>query len=177
MKTKNCLVVFFFGLFAFACLRKSKKVIVSDVSIEAVEYDSAFLEPPPPPPSIHFSTSMTLEECFVKLAAKEHPRPDDTAYNCGIYQINKQYVIFFIESKAYKKNAEEWMIKKGSEFIDKYYPIANREFESLSWKQVLEKIRAALQAFSKTAQFERSSLAKAQSITIHFDDAVNLKIK
>jgi hypothetical protein len=128
-------------------------------------------------PALHFSKSLTLKECFLKLCNKEHPEPNDTAYNFGLYQIHKHYVAFFIDSKAYKKNAEEWMVKKGSEYLDKYYPLSNSEFMYLGWKQVLDKIRSELEKFSKTASFRNSSLAKAKSITIRFDDAVFLKIK
>lgn len=150
---------------------------MSDVELKSSEFDSNFIEPPPLPPSLHFSKSMTLKECFLKLCNKEHPELTDTAYHFGVYQINKHYVAFFIDSKAYKKNAQEWMTKKGSEYLDKYYPLSNNEFKDRSWKQVLEKIRSELNEFIKTEQFKNSSLAKAKSITIGFDDAVFVKIK
>jgi hypothetical protein len=176
MKTKYFLIAFSFGLFILACNKKSKKIIISEVAIESIESDTDFIEPPPPP-SLHFSKSMTLKECFLKLSYKEHPESNDTAYNFGVYQINNQFVAFFIESKAYKKNAQEWMTKKGSEYLDKYYPLSNSEFIDFGWKQVLDKVRSGFNEFIKTEAFRNSSLAKANSLRIRFDDAVLLKIK
>jgi hypothetical protein len=155
---------------------KSKKINVSDVSFESIKPDTDFIEPPPLPP-LHFSKSMTLKECFLALSNNENPELSDTSYHFSVYQIYNQYVAFFIESKAYKKNAQEWKAKKGSQYLDKYYPLSNSEFKDLGWKQVIDKVRSELHEFIKTEAFKNSSLARAKSLTIRFDDAVFLKIK
>lgn len=176
MKSKYFLIFFTVSLLISACAEKSKKVIVTDVALETIEADESFIEPPPPP-SLHFSETLTLKGCFLKFSSKEHPKSTDTAYNFVLYKINKHYVAFFIDAKSYKKNAQEWMIKKGTDYIDKYYPLSNDEFVDLSWGQVLTKIRSELKEFIKTEQFKNSSLGKAKSITLRFDDAVFFKIK
>lgn len=160
----------------FACDQKQKKVIVSDVTLENVVPDDNFIEPPPPS-SLHLSKSMTLKECFLKMCHREQPGPTDTAYNFSLHKTNNRYVVFFIESKAHKKIAQERAAKKGSGYLNKYYPLSKNELKDLNWKQAFDKIRSELKEFAKTEQFKNSSLAKAKSITIRFDDAEFLKLK
>ncbi len=176
MKTTYFLAAIIAGTILVACnVKTTKKIEVSDVAYENLASDNSFIEPPPPP-SLHFSKSLTMHDCFVKICQNERPKPNDTAYNLGLYKINNLYVIFFIESKAYKKNAQEWMTKKDSDYLDKYYPITMREEDS-SWKQKFEIIRSALKEFSKTETFKTSSLAKAKSVKVIFDDAQVLSLK
>jgi hypothetical protein len=177
MKPLYLIVAVIVGSLAFGCAGKTREIIVTDVSLKTMEAEPDFLEPPPAPPSLRLSGAMTLKECFVKICHREKPGPTDTAYNFGLYKIKNSYVAFFIESKAYKKNAEEWMTKKGVDYLDKYYPLSKNEYKGLSWEQFLDKIRSELKKFSDTDQFKSSSLAKAKSITIRFDDAKFLRLK
>lgn len=158
-----------------SCVSKHKQIVVSDTvySTEIVEEN---LTEPPPPPRLNYSKILTLKECFSSICEKESPKVTDTLYRLGVYGVNNHFLIFFIDAKLYRKNAEEWPSKKGSDYKDKYYPILNSEFPDKNWKAVFSKIRSSLSEFSKTEEFRKSSLAKIKPLTITFDDAVDLKI-
>jgi hypothetical protein len=170
---KLILVLFFF----VACNLKTKnKIVVSDVTYENIASTDSFVEPPPPP-VLHFSQSLTLQDCFVKICQHEQPNPFDTTYRLGLYKISNSYVIFFIASNAYQKNAKEWVTKKGSDYLDKYYPVTLKEEKDSGWEYKIEEIRSALKEFSRTETFKTSSLAKVKSLKVIFDDAQVLLIK
>lgn len=177
MKTNSLQKLIIAVFFFVACNLKTKtKIVVSEVTYEDIASTDSFVEPPPPP-VLHFSQSLTLQDCFVKICQHEQPNPFDTTYRLGLYKIFNSYVIFFIESKAFQKNAKEWVTKKGSDYLDKYYPVTLKEEIDSNWEFKIEKIRSALKEFSKTETFKASSLAKAKSIKVIFDDAQVLPLK
>lgn len=161
-----------------SCKRKSEQITVTDVSMVAVKEDSALIEPPPPPPpSLHLSKPLTLQECFVQLSNNEHPEPADTVFHLGLYQIDDQYVVYFIDAKRYQQDMQDRMEKKASQYLNKYYPLKNTEFTDPAWEQVQHKIKTELTKFAATDSFKHSSLAKAGSISIRFEDGSSLRIK
>lgn len=178
MRTQYFLIPLLVALLAVSCKGRSEQIIVSDVSMETIKEDSGFIEPPPPPPaSLHLSGSLTLQECLLQISNNEHPEPSDTVFHLGLYQIDNQYVVFFIDSKRYQQDIQDRMRKKTSQYLDKYYPLKNTEFTDLSWEQVLNKIKTELTRFSATKFFKNSSLAKAGSITIQCEDGTSLQLK
>lgn len=176
MKTQIIFTLLFGTLITCSCVSRHTETEISETVLKSEITDSNFIQPPPPAAQ-HFSKLFTLNACFAAICQKENPKPTDTLYYLGLYKMDNHYVVFFIDAGAYKKNADEWLTKKGSDYKDKYYAIADSEFPDKTWKVVVVSIRNSLSAFTKTEPFTKSALAKCKALTVRFDDAVYLKIK
>lgn len=165
MKTSYFILALVFVQLAIACNSQQKKVvIVSDVSYEEKE------QPEPPPPSFSCASSFTLKEYFLKICTTEKPKKDSIAFNFMFWDSENCYAIGLNPS-------EESTAKKDNAPFSKYYSLSKNEYKNLAWNQVLNKIKSQLKEFSKTKEFENSSLSKAKTITIKFDDGDLISLK
>ena len=144
---------------------------VEDISMTETERAA----PEPPPPSFSCSNSVTLQEWFFKLCDTEKPRNDVIAYNFGLFETDNCYAIHLIDSNEMDDLAAAR--KEGTGTFFNYYPLSKNEYEALEWKQVLNKIKSQLEEFVNTEKFKNSSLAKAKTITMRFDDGDLLGLK
>ena len=133
--------------------------------------------PEPPPPSFSCSNSVTLQEWFFKLCDAVKPEKNVIAYNFGLFQTDSCYAIHLVDSIQYEKNDRDTARKNEPDTSVSYYPLSKGEYEALEWKQVLNKIKSQVKEFLNTEKFKNSYLAKAETITMHFDDGDLLRLK
>lgn len=172
MRTLCFILALFFGHLILAC-KHNTQVQMKDITTIAESVPA----PEPPPPSFSCSNSVTLQEWFFKLCDTEKPEKDIIAYNFELFETENCYAIHLIHAKEYEKEDQVPTGKNDPENSDNYYPLSKNEYKELNWKQTLNKIRSQLNEFVKTEKFKNSSLAKAKTITIRFDDGDMLRLK
>ena len=172
MRSLYFILPLFFLSLVLACGDKIETQ-VEDISMTETERAA----PEPPPPSFSCSNSVTLHEWFFKLADAEKPEKDIIAYNFALFQTDSCYAIHLVDSIQYKKDDRDTAGKNDPDTSVSYYPLSKGEYETLEWKQVLNKIKSQLEEFVKTEKFKNSYLAKAKIITIRFDDSDLLRLK
>ncbi len=147
---------------------------VEEVTMTETESTTA---PEPPPPTFSCSNSATLQEWFFKLSDSEKPDKDVFAYNFGLFETGSCYAIHLVDSIQYEKDDGGTARKNEPDTSVSYYPLSKSEYEALEWKQVLNKIKSQLAEFARTERFKNSYLAKAEIITMRFDDGDLLRLK
>jgi hypothetical protein len=95
----------------------------------------------------------------------------------GFFETDNCYAIYLIGSEEHEKKDNVSAAKNDDEQPAEYYPLSKREYKDLEWKQALNKMKAQLAEFTWTEKFKNSSLAKANAVTIGFDDGDLIKIK
>ena len=169
MKNLLLIITVAFILFTMSCKHQEKKIIFQDVTVEHVFEDTENIEEPPPPSAVCLNP-VPLKNCFVKICSTEKPVKDSLRYRFILFETNNCYSIGL-------KTLGLGSTKKDSTTFDKFYSLSKVEYKNLAWKEVLNKIKFQLKEFCKTTEFENSSLAKAKSITIIFDDRDLLILK
>jgi hypothetical protein len=171
MRKLYLMVTILIGQLICSCSGK-KEVEMTDITIE-----ETVNAPEPPPPSFSCSRAVTLQEWFFKLCDTEKPESDTVAYKLNFFETDSCYAIYLTNSKKYEKKDQATVPENDSEQPAEYYPLSKREYKDLEWKQALNKMKAQLAEFTKTEKFKNSSLAKANAVTISFDDGDLIKIK
>ena len=166
MRTKYFILTLLFVQIVLSCNSQQKKVVV----VEDVTYEKDEHEVEPPPPSFSLANPLTLKECFFKMCNTEKPKKDSTVYKFLLFETEKCYAIGLYPS------AED-STKKDSAPFEKFYSLSKSDYKNLAWKEVLNKIKSQLKDFTKTKEFENSSLSKAKKITLLFDDEDLISLK
>jgi hypothetical protein len=175
MRTLCFMLTLFFGHLILAC-NHNTEVEMKEVTIVGSVSESV-PAPEPPPPSFSCSNPVTLQEWFFKFCDTEKPKKDIINYKLELFDTENCYAIHLIGVKEYETENQDSSGKNDPENSDNYYPLSKNEYKELNWKQTLNKIRSQLNEFVKTENFKNSSLAKAKTITILFDDGDLLRLK
>jgi len=140
-----------------------KQLIVTDTNFEV----------PPPSMSLLKTPSQTLEKWFNKLCDTTLKSSDAIVYQFGFFEMTNQdyYALYLFDLAEYKRDGRD------ESPTVKYYLIDRVPYKGLDWHKVLELMRKQLLELSKNEKFKSSSISKAKSITIRFDDLELLKLK
>lgn len=171
MRKLYLIIAILTGQLILSCSGK-REVEVTEITIEETVYT-----PEPPPPSFSCSSAVTLHEWFFKSCDMEKPRKDTVTYEFGFFETDNCYAVYLIDSGGYKKRGSVSANQNDDEQSVKYYPLSKNEYRDLDWKQVMSKMKLQLEDFAKSKKFINSSLAKAKSITLFFDDGEKVRLK
>jgi hypothetical protein len=149
----------------------------NEVELTEIRVEETDRIPEPPPPSFSCSNTVTLQEWFFKLCDTEKPAKDTLAYKLGFFETGNCYAIYLVRLKDHEKEGHVSKTIKEDEQPVEYYPLSKSEYKDLKWEKVLDKIKTQLAEFTKTEKFKNSSLAKANAVTIGFDDGDLVRIK
>ncbi len=140
-----------------------KQEIVTDTTFEV----------PPPSMSILKTPSQTLEKWFNRLCDTTLESSEAIIYQFGFFEMTNQdyYALYLFDLEKYKRGG------RGESPTIKYFLIDRVPYKGLDWHKVLELMRKQLLELSKNEKFKSSSISKAKSITIRFDDLELLKLK
>jgi hypothetical protein len=173
------LVIIICGLLLCSCGNNTKSKVI-DIHLEEVKNEEPRPEPPPPPPP--GSSRMTFREIFqswiTDIIENERPSESLIAYNFGIFESDKGYIMYLVGSNTYDKNDDGWTAGFGDYTPkDRYLKLPGDEFKNLDSEGVQEKIEKTIKEFLKTEAFKNSFLNKAKAITTGFDDGDLVRLK
>lgn len=116
-----------------------------------------------------------IEKWFEKLNEKEKIPANITAINFGIFESDKNYILYLIGSETYDKNDDEWATEVHYEPKIKYLELNGTK--NLDWKEVQDEIGKIIAELIYVENFQDSIFSKISNITVGFDDGGLIKIK
>ena len=163
-------------LLLFSC-KQYKRAVVNDVSMLVVEGRS-FAEPPPPP-GIACGRGGSLKEWFVQICKTEKPDIEDsvTKYRFVLYDNGPCYLICLLNRKDYPQGDSMSAHSTRRKPVPVFTSLSKTEYKGLDWLQVMEKVTTQLGDFVMIPEYRKSSLAKATSIIIQFDNESMLRLQ
>ena len=103
-----------------------------------------------------------------RVCRDEHPGPSVIAYNIGLFETDTGYSAHLVGADRYDPADGDWACAEMFTPAERYFPIPAEGFEG--WEHVHAAIVGATRAFLRTAQGKDSFLARAEAVTVGFDD-------
>jgi hypothetical protein len=120
---------------------------------------------------------MTFINWIQRVIQSEAPDAATIAYNFGLFQGTSGYSVYLIGSKEFDAEDSDWATNNDFEPKEKYYHFPVKEYNQLTWQQVLANVELSLRRFMDTDTFKNSFLAQAEAITIGFDDGDLIRLR
>jgi uncharacterized protein YciU (UPF0263 family) len=121
---------------------------------------------------------MTLEQWLIDICDNESPDALVIAYHLGLFEnIEGSTTLYLVGSSVFHESDEDWIANVDFEPEDNYHTINEIGLNNLSPDDLLEQVRNKLVSFTETEQFRNSFFAKAEAITLGFDDGDLIRIK
>jgi hypothetical protein len=167
MQKLNLTIIISLISFLISSCQHQEKTVVKSTTFTVVQED-----PGPLPDSVIDSRPITLKHWFSILSNAKKYEKLDLTYKFELIKTNN-----FYDLKDLSKDVQQYYQVKNINPYGKYSTIVEAEYPNLSLHQVLEKMKYQLKAYSQTEEFKHSSLAKAKSISIKFDDETLISLK
>ena len=140
-----------------------RKVIIEDVRLEDI-----FPDPEPPSNLIKFKT---LQDWLVNICDSENPSKSIEQYRFGLFESSGQKMLYLTGQNTYTEgNSSGMRIEFGPGNM--YFLLSKKEYGSLTWEQIVDKLFPELKKFTNTEKFKSSFLAKANSIEIAYKGVI-----
>jgi hypothetical protein len=118
--------------------------------------------------------TMTIEQRFLKWTEKinQTERIDSSivAYNFGLFESTKGYIMYLIGSKSFDKEDEDWATNVDFEPKEKYFELGKEFSKDKDWQEVLKYSEKLIADFVNSNDFRNSIFGNAKAITTGFDD-------
>lgn len=106
-----------------------------------------------------------------RIVIKENPPNNIIAYNVGLIETRSGYSAYFMGSKSYNQNNDDWACDFGDyQPYNMYLNLSRTELKEEKWELIHEKISEYMKSFLKTNEAKTSFLSNAVAITVGFDD-------
>jgi|GEM_PF-754586 len=166
IKTLHIITALCIGLFLKACTHKSnaetEKTVVELVSFQEEEET---VEPPPPGYISHFPT---IHEWLKEICKNERLNSPVDTFNFGLFENEDETYTLFLAGLTTNKNGTYARTTISFQPTHMYY-LLPEAYKGLKREQVWEKIEADILAFTKTETFEKSFMAKANTVTTEYN--------
>ena len=170
MTTRLTFLVLLVVQLFISCENNKGKVIVKDVTLEEIVQ-----EEPEPPSSFSCINPMTLKEWFYKICDTEKSEYLDINFNLLIFETDNCYGIGLKNVTKTTLDSSPTIANPKTEF--EYSAVSKTSYKGLNLTQVIKKIESQLTEFSETPEFKLSPIAKANHITIKFNDKTTINLK
>ncbi len=117
-------------------------------------------------PSSSCANPMTLNNCIRKLCDINSSKLGN--YTIMVYESNQCYAVGIFPIDENGRIIEQRSKNAGSRI--KYYILSKKEFNGLSYMNVVQKIRIQFDQFGKTKEFMHSPIAQVKTVSIKFAD-------
>ena len=127
----------------------------------------------------HFNTEFIMKqiikEWFEKLNETEKIPTNIIAINFGLFESDKNYILYLIGSKTYDESDDDWATEVDYEPKNKYLKL--NDTKNMDWKEVQNETEKIIVELIYVENFEDSIFSKINNITVGFDDGDLIKIK
>lgn len=127
----------------------------------------------------HFNTKFIMKqiikEWFEKLNETEKIPTNIIAINFGLFESDKNYIIYLVGSETYDENDDDWATEVNYEPQNKYLKLI--DIQKMNWKEVQNETGKIIAELIYVENFEDSIFSKIKNITVGFDDGDLIKIK
>jgi len=111
-----------------------------------------------------------FEGWLEKIIKKEKPKKEIIAYNIGIFQTKVSFSLYLMGTKVYDAEDSDWACKPNYFPADRFYDFPKEYAKGKDSEQIEKDVIDFAKKFSKTIQFKKSFLGKAEALTAGFDD-------
>ncbi|UCA61686.1 hypothetical protein KB553_09140 [Chryseobacterium rhizoplanae] len=116
-----------------------------------------------------------IKEWFEKLNETEKIPTNIIAINFGLFESDKNYIIYLVGSETYDENDDDWATEVNYEPQNKYLKLI--DIQKMNWKEVQNETGKIIAELIYVENFEDSIFSKIKNITVGFDDGDLIKIK
>ena len=109
-----------------------------------------------------------LDSWLGRIAANEMPPGSVIAYNIGLLQTEDGYSAYLIGANEFDPDDADWACNETFTPNERYFPLPCTA--SLDWKAVHTTVANAVRVFLLSANGKASFFAKAEAVTVGFDD-------
>ncbi len=108
-------------------------------------------------------------EWLKKIAATEVPPADVVAFNVGLFKSDNGYMAYLTGAKTYDPEDDDWACEEDFTPADRYCAIPAKGADE-TWEQVRDRAIDELRNFLASSEGQASFLARAEAVTVGFDD-------
>jgi hypothetical protein len=120
---------------------------------------------------------MSFDEVFenfsnwIKEIDSTNPDTENVkAYNFGLFESEKGYSVYLTGSNQYDEDDDDWACNEDFVPNQKYFELPDYFIEGKNWDKIQRDFAEVIRKFIESDSFRNSFLAKAEAITVGFDD-------
>ncbi len=110
----------------------------------------------------------SLTEWLLRISATEDPPKSVVAYNVGLFETPDGFSAYLAGCDHYAKDNNDWACEVTFTPEEGYFPIAAGTFNG--WEEVQAAVVGATREFLRSPAGRETFLAKANAVTVGFDD-------
>ena len=105
-----------------------------------------------------------------QLLAGQPPSSNIVAFNVGLFQTAGGYCAYLSGSTEFDADSDDWAVQDAYSPSRREFPLPRDVFPFPKWQDALSHVSAALKAALARPELQHSPLARAQAVTVGFDD-------
>ncbi|HIP78720.1 MAG TPA: hypothetical protein EYH07_09700 [Kiloniellaceae bacterium] len=118
-----------------------------------------------------------LTEWLSRVVAVERPPATVIAFNLGLFETEEGYCAYLTGAKRFDPDDDDWACDEAFTPSERYCPLDRTSTGSEDWDVVRQGVIEALKAFLASDVGQRSFLAKAEAVTVGFDDGDLVRVQ
>jgi hypothetical protein len=111
-----------------------------------------------------------------RLTSAETPPRSIVAFNVGLFETEEGFTAYLAGADRYDPNDADWACDETFTPRERYVVLPVRRGEG-AWQQVQDLVADAIRRFLASRDGAASFLAKAQAVTVGFDDGDLVRVK
>ena len=104
------------------------------------------------------------------LLTSQPPPSNIVAFNIGLYETPAGYSAYLSGATKFDASSDDWALEDAYSPSQREFPLPNDQLQISNWQDALSQVHAALKLALSRSPLSNSALARAQAVTIGFDD-------
>jgi hypothetical protein len=105
-----------------------------------------------------------------RVCGDEKPPSSLVAFSIGLLETPDGYSAYLVGADHYDEDDSDWACDETFTPEERYFELPPGEFKGKQWKAILEAVTDATKGFLATPLGKTSFLARAEAVTVGFDD-------
>lgn len=105
-----------------------------------------------------------------RLLTDAPPGSDIVAYNVGLFETEEGYCAYLSGSTKFDSTSDSWALEEAYRPSHREFPFPDDILAFPKWQDALSQFQSALSLALKRPELAHSVLARAQAVTVGFDD-------
>ena len=122
-----------------------------------------------------FAFSNMMKDWLSRITRSEKPAKKVIAYNIGLFQTEQGYGAYLCGATKYLPNDDDWATEEAFTPKERYFSFPTEFAKGVNWKQAERATISAVRRF--LTENPDSFLAKANALTVGFDDGDLVRVK
>jgi hypothetical protein len=105
-----------------------------------------------------------------RLLVAQPPPPNIVAFNVGLFETQDGYCAYLSGATRFDASSDNWALEDAYAPSQREFPIPKSLYSFSSWEDALSQVQGAVKRALGHTVLKQSALARAQAVTVGFDD-------